>query len=195
MDAQSRTRRDPAIWDRWVNDRFKGRPVLSPEDSIAAARKLYRHAMGRPWKGEVKLTSGNRYTWVEGGVLYVNPNRHGGGLREIVHLISHYAHRRLHPRDKPHSIRQARLERKLATFAIERGWHEGQPVVKLRAKAEKPEPVEQPKPDKVAQRYHRMVSRRDKWKREAERAKRLLAKAEREVRQYERRHGERVKQA
>ena len=37
-----------------------------------------------------------------------------------------------------------------------------------------------------------MISRRDKWRREAERAKRLLAKVEREVRAYERSHAERL---
>jgi hypothetical protein len=32
--------------------------------------------------------------------------------------MSHYCHWRLHPNDKPHSIRQARLEAKLAKFAV-----------------------------------------------------------------------------
>lgn len=37
-----------------------------------------------------------------------------------------------------------------------------------------------------------MVNRRDKWKATLERAERLLAKAEREVRTYERRHAEKL---
>jgi hypothetical protein len=123
-------------------------------------------------------------------VFFVNPDERrpsGRGLREIIHSISHYAHRHLHPHDKPHSIRQARLEAKLAKFAVDRNcWQDG--------KLKKPEVVEAPKvkPDIIVQRYQRMVNRRDKWKGEFDRAKRLLAKAEREVRAYERRHKDRL---
>lgn len=184
----SRTRRDTDLWERMVNSQFGGeQPVLSGDESIMAARKLWRHAMGKPFNGRIKLTSGNRRTWTRQGVLYVNPDerrRNSRGLREIIHSISHLAHYRLHPGDKPHSIRQARMEAKLAKFALDRRWHEG---------ALKREPaIEKTKPDAVAQRYARMVARRDKWAREFGRAKRLLAKAESEVRTYERRHGDRL---
>lgn len=204
------TLRDRAVWDRLVNDRFQGeQPILSPEESVMAARKLYRHAFGKAFRGEVRLTSGNRYTWVKrervvvrrGGlalatlkdVLVVNPDKREGttrGLRSIIHDLSHYAHSRKHPNDAPHSIRQARLERDLAVFALSRDWHKGG----LR-KPEKAQPVkvEKPKADPVVLRYRRMVARRNKWKRELDRSRRLLAKAEVEVRTYERRHGERLK--
>ena len=188
------TVRDRALWDRLVNDRFAGeQPILSPEEAIVAARKLYRHAFGKAFPGRVELTSGNRYTWVRRGVLYVNPDKREGhtrGLRSIIHDLSHYAHHRKNPKDAPHSIRQARLERDLATFALDRNWHRGG-----LAKPEKPEPekVEKPKVDPVVVRYRRMVARRDKWAAELARAKRLYAKAAIEVRTYERRHGERLK--
>jgi hypothetical protein len=53
IKAQRRTRRDPGLWDRMVNDKFSGQqPILSGEESIAAAKKLYRHAMGKSWRGE-----------------------------------------------------------------------------------------------------------------------------------------------
>jgi len=189
------TRRDRAIWDALVNSKFDGHPVLSPAESIAAARKLYRHAMGRAWPLSVKLVSGNRYTWVNEGVLCVNPDKreqNARGLRAIIHDISHYTHRMLHPNDAPHSIRQARLEAKLAKFAVDRGWHEGQPVVKPKA-VKAPAPiVETPKRDAVQLRYDRMVARRAKWTAELERAKRLHAKADAECRTYERRHKERL---
>lgn len=197
-NAQSRTRRDHELWDAAINDKWGGQcPVLTPEESLAAARKLYRHAMGRAWPHKWALTSGNRYTWAQGRTFYVNPERkrYGRlpvqhcGLRDIIHLISHYCHRRLHPQDKPHSIRQMRLEAKLTKFAIERRWHEG--ALKREPRPE-PEPA---KPDIVVQRYKRMVSRREKWAREAERAARLLEKAQREVRTYERRHRERLELA
>lgn len=189
------TVRDRDLWDRFVNNRFDGaQPVLSPEESIAAARKLYRHAFGKAFPGRVELTTGNRYTWVRRGVLYVNPDKREGhtrGLRSIIHDLSHFAHSRLNPRDAPHSKRQARLEQRLAKFALARNWHEG--GLRKPEPAAKPEPEPKAKVDPVVARYRRMVSRRDRWARELERAKRLYAKAESEVRTYERRHGERLK--
>lgn len=184
-------RRDPGLWDRMVNERFGGeQPILSGEESIKAARKLYRLAMGKQWRGKVEVTTGNRYTWVRRGVLFVNPDKrevHTRGLRSIIHDMSHYCHRLLHPADSAHSVRQARLERDMVEAAIDRGWLDGS----LKPPA-KPEPAPKAKPDVVQHRYARMVARRDKWAREAERAKRLLAKAEREVRTYERRHRDRI---
>lgn len=187
-------RRDPELWDRMVNSRFGGeQPILSGEESLAAARKLYRHAMGKPWPGKWELTSGNRYTWPRRGVFRVNPDkreRETRGLRAIIHDVSHYCHGRLHPNDSAHSIRQVRLEARLVKFALERRWHEGT----LKREPRTPEPVVKDKPDVVVQRYRRMIARRDKWAAELERATRLLAKAEAEVRTYERRHKERLGQ-
>jgi hypothetical protein len=189
----SKTRRDHDLWDAKINDKWGGvQPVLSPEESLLAAKKLYRHAMGKAWPRKWALTSGRRYTWPRSGVFYVNPDRRGfgtRGLRDIIHLMSHWCHRRLHPGDKPHSIRQLRLEARLTKFALDRRWHEGALKKEPTAAAA---PVEKSKPDVVVQRYSRMVGRRDKWKRELERAKRLFAKAESEVRAYERRHRERL---
>ncbi len=192
-NAQSRSRRDHGLWDRMVNDKFAGQqPILSGPESIAAAKKLYRHAMGKAWKGKWELTSGSRRTWARYGVFVVNPDerRHTGrGLREIIHSVSHFCHERLHPTDKPHSIRQVRLEAKLAKFAVDRNcWQDGSLV-----KADPIPPAPKPKPDAVKVRYQRMVARHEKWAKELDRAKRLLLKAQVEVRAYERRHGERLK--
>lgn len=201
------TLRDAETWEKLVNTQFEGNPILSGEDSLAAARKLYRHAMGKAWTGRVQLVSGNRYTWVRRGVLHVNPDKsevHARGLRAIIHDLSHYAHRWLHPNDAPHSIRQARLERDLARFAVARGWHEGKPVVAIKAPPElapeAPEysghltlpPAAKAKPDRVAVRYARLVARRNKYATELARATRLLAKVTTEVKVYERRHKERL---
>jgi hypothetical protein len=125
-------------------------------------------------------------------VFFVNPEK---GLRDMIHLISHYCHRRLHRGDKPHSIRQLRLEAKLTKFAISRRWHEGTLKKQPKEPTTQPEVTQiesAPKPDKVVLRYRRMKARLDKWARELERSKRLYAKAQREVRAYERRHGNRV---
>jgi len=45
--------------------------LRSPIDLV---RRLYRFAMERPLKIPVKVTTGNRETWVRRGVFYVNPN-------------------------------------------------------------------------------------------------------------------------
>lgn len=188
ITAARGTAREKDLWNRIVNDNFGGsQPILSGQESIAAAKRLYRRAMGKPFDGTVKLTSGNRYTWVKRGVMSVNPDKqelHTRGLRALIHDLSHYCHQRLHPKDAPHSARQAYLERDLAQYAIEQGFLEG----KLKSKAE---PAE--KADPVKQRYQAMVRRRDKWAAELERAKRLHAKAVLEVKTYERRHGDRLK--
>lgn len=194
LNHLQRTRRDHSLWDERINNQWNGaKPILSEAESLLAARKLYRHAMGKAWPHKWATTSGNRYTWPKGRTFYVNPERkrygrypvENVGLRDIIHLIAHYCHRRLHPGDKPHSIRQLRLEARLTKFAISRGWANG---LGIPEKA----PAEKPKIDKIVQRYRAMVNRREKWKREADRAARLLAKAESEVRTYERRHGDRL---
>lgn len=181
------TVKDRSLWDRLVNDKWNGeQPVLSGEESIKAAKRLYRHAMKKPWNGEIRLTSGNRFTWVSRGVLSVNPdNRRQGvrGLRSIIHDISHYAHARLHPQDAPHSRRQAQMEGRLVTYAIKSGFLEG----KLKSKAQP-----KAKPDLVKQRYAAILARRRKWEETIAKATRLRAKAAREQREYERRHGARL---
>lgn len=190
------TVRDPGLWDRLVNERWGGvQPVLSAEDSVTAAKRLYRFAMGREWKGPVKLTSGRRYTWIRNGTLTVNPDmpqRHCRGLRAMIHDLSHFAHARLHPADAPHSRRQAQLEGRMVTYAINAGWADGQ--VRKLGPAPKPKAEPEPKPavDKVVVKHARMVARRDKYRKELERLTRLEAKASREVRDYQRRHKGRV---
>jgi hypothetical protein len=196
MKMRSGTVRDPGLWDRLVNERWGGQqPVLSPEDSVIAAKRLYRQAMGREWTGPVKLTSGRRYTWVRRGTLVVNPDMpqfRMRGLRAMIHDLSHYAHSRLRPNEAPHSRHQVRLEGKLVTYAINAGWGDGQ--VRKLGPAPKPKAEPAPKPvvDKVVQKHARMVARRDKYRAELARVERLLAKAEREVRDYQRRHKGRV---
>jgi hypothetical protein len=183
-NAQSRSRRDHDLWDAKVNDLWNGQqPILSPAESLAAAQKLYRHAMGRTarkWRWE--LTSGRRYTWPRAGTFYVNPDRTGAwqnqGLRDIVHLMAHYCHGRLHPEDKPHSIRQLRLEAKLTKFALSRRWHEGT----LKAAA-KPLPKKPSRTEKV-KRLQQLELRLKRRRAEFERAQRLLAKAAKDYREH-----------
>lgn len=181
------TKRDRAVWDQLVNQRFgTEQPILSPEESVRAAKRLYRFAMGKPFPGKIELVSGNRYTWVRYGVMSVNPDRRESacrGLRALIHNLSHYCHARLHPKDAPHSIRQARLEGRMAGYAVKYGFLDG----KLKSKAKPKEKV-----DVVQSRYEAIVRRRRKWERTITKATKLRAKAAREQREYKRRHGARL---
>lgn len=95
---------------------------LSNEESIRAAKKLYRFGLKRAWTGPVVITSGRNYTYVRGGVLRVNPNQCGGGLSELIHSMSHYVHNRLHPDLAPHDKKHARLELRMRKQVAKRGW-------------------------------------------------------------------------
>lgn len=176
----TKTRRNHELWDKRINEQWNGaRPILSPEESLLAAQKLYRHAMGKPWRGKWAIVTGNRHTWVRSGTFNVNPDRRWGerGLRGIIHMIAHYCHRRLHPEDKPHSIRQMRLEAKLTKFAIDRRWHEGT----LKEKA-KPLPKKLPRAERVKKLQLAQLRLRRR-RAEFERAQRLLAKAAKDCRE------------
>lgn len=117
-------------------------PALTGPEAIAAAKRLYRMAMKRPWKGTWKLTSGRRYTWPRGRTFYVNPARTGGGLetgwRDLVHMMSHYCNRLIWPTHKPHGSTHHALEREMVEYVIKHGWLEGRLVPKS-AKATKPD--------------------------------------------------------
>ncbi len=131
-------------WERLVNNKWPSHlPVPTEQEAIAGAKLLFRKGMGRSFKGKVKLTSGNRHTWIRRGVLYVNPDQRcwngRGGWAEIVHHLAHYCQRRLYPGSKPHSSKELYLERDLTDYVLEKGFLEGalkkepKEPVKLRA--------------------------------------------------------------
>lgn len=154
-------------------------PELTGPEAVAAAKRLYRLAMGRPFKGTFKIVSGNRYTWVRNGVFSVNPARTGSGLetgwRDLVHMISHLCHQRLHPTWKPHGPEHHALERRLVAYVIEQGWLDG----KL-----KKEP--KPKVDPIVIRHKRVLQGIKRWTTKLKRAQTALKKLERQRRYYER---------
>jgi hypothetical protein len=179
---------ETGLWDRLVNSKWPhSMPIPNEKEAIAGAKRLYKKAMGRPWRGAVKVTSGNRHTWVRRGTLVVNPNEvrwnGSGGWAEIVHSISHYAHWRLNPKDAPHSSKQSYIERDLTDYVIAQGWLEG--------KLKRPK-HDASKKDIVSERYQRILARETIWEKKFKRAKNALAKARRERRAYEARHGERI---
>ena len=171
---------------KWLALQREGKlPTPSEQEAVTGAKRLYRKAMGKPWRGAVKITSGHRHTWIRRGTLHVNPGRqsHRAGWPDIVHGISHWAHWRLNPQDRPHSEAQLRLERDLTDYAINSGFHLGLLKTKKRGRKEK---------DVIKKRYQRILAREKSWRAKLKRAENALAKVQKEQRQYEQRHGERL---
>ena len=146
-------------------------PALTPAEAISAAKRLYRFALGKKFSGKVIATSGNRRTWVRSGVLYVNPDQ---GWRNIVHDLSHYAHRRLHPSEDPHGWHHARLEAAMAAKVVGSGWLDGKLKAKAKAKA-----------DLKSTRYQRTLDALTRWETKAKRAASAIKKLKARKRYYE----------
>jgi hypothetical protein len=137
-------------------------PALTAQEAISAAKRLFRFGMKKAWKRSIKLTSGNRYTWIRSGVLYVNPDR---GWHALVHDMSHLVHYRLHPNLSGHDWRHAHLERAMVSLVVSKGWLEGT----LRR-----EPKPQPRLQDI--RYARIVTRIKTWETKRKRAETALKK-------------------
>ena len=181
---------EKGFYDRLVNTKWPTNPPTpSDQEAITGAKRLYRKAMGKPWQGKIKIVRGNRYTWFrfQGSerVMCVNPNQTTGygGWPGIVHGLSHYCHRRLNPKDRPHSNRQAYLERDLTNYVLEKGFLEG----KLKSKAQPKKKI-----DPVQSKYSKMLERKNNWDKKLARAENAIKKVQREIREYEKRHGNRV---
>lgn len=127
---------------QWPEGTECGRKIVpTDKEAITACKRLYRKIVGRPFGGRVEVTSGNRYTYIRGGVLYVNPNYRGyGGWHELVHGLSHHLARKLHGHlssYKPHSHHHAFIERQMIEHVVKSGWLEG----KLRSPTKTKAPV------------------------------------------------------
>jgi len=152
-------------------------PVLTGPEALSAAKRLYRFAMKRKWRGTWKLTSGRRYTWPRRGVFYVNPGREnrsdaGAGWRDLVHMMSHYCFRQLHPGLRPHDSRHAYLERDMVEFVIKSGFLEG----KLR----RPEKAKPTASEVHAERLAGLEIRAKRWTAKLRRAETALRKIARQ---------------
>ena len=147
-------------------------PALTSQEAISAAKRLYRFGMGKAWKGSIRLTSGNRYTWIRYGTFTVNPDK---GWHSLVHDISHLVHQRLHPKLSGHDWRHAHLERSMVALVVGKGWLDG----KLRRQP-------RPKPDIKTVRHQRVLVRIRAWEMKRKRADTALKKLARQKAYYER---------
>lgn len=156
-------------WYERVNAEWPAQvPQLTAEEAIRAGRKLYRFALRRTFKGKVRVTSGNRRTWIRRGEMIVNPSH---GWPALVHLLSHYAE------NGPHGGAHARMELRMIRQVKRRGWLDGK--LKL---PEKPLVVRDPR----RERYARILARLSSWEAKLKRAQHAITKLNRSKRYYER---------
>ena len=151
-------------------------PIPTDWEVVRAASRLYRWARGTACPHEIKATSGNRRTWIRGGVLYVNPNcrdDHGGGWRSFIHDLSHA----LDLEPEGHSKHHARLERRMVAEVIKRGWLDG----RLRREEKAPK-VD----DKRAAELARIEAAMQRWESKRRRAENALKKLAKRQRYYSR---------
>jgi hypothetical protein len=171
-------------WYERVNERWPAEvPPLTPEEAVKAAKSLYLCAIGKRFTGTVSVTSGNRYTWIRGSEMVVNPDKKetiGGGWAALVHDLSHYAHRKFNPTIKPHSKEHARLELKMVNHVIKSGWLDGKLKPKKKVK------VEPTKGEERLVKYQRVLDSIKRWEAKAKRAETYLKKLNRTKRALER---------
>lgn len=153
-------------------------PIPTPQEAVSAAKRLYRLVMKKPYRGKIKVVSGNRRTYIRWGTLQVNPNgRHFGGWKDLVHGLSHTCHRRLHPGHKPHDGRgtHAWIERQMIEHVVNSGWLDG------RLKRPEKVPI-----DWQAARHERIIKRLVAWQAKRKRAENAIKKLNRQAAYYDR---------
>lgn len=150
-------------------------PELTGPEALSAAKRLYRFAMKRAFRGRWKLVSGNRYTWTQSGVFCVNPKRTGAsqpGWHDLVHMMSHHCARRLHPTAKPHGPQHHFIEKEMVEYVIKSGWLDG----KLKPKPPAPKPTE----------HDKVLIGLKRWEAKRKRAETAIRKLKRRAKYYER---------
>lgn len=163
-------------WYRRVNALWPAEvPPLTPLEAIRAARKLYRFVTGKTFPAaSVRLTSGNRFTDIRRGVMFVSTEPRFGrhAWDRLVHELSHtLCH-------APHGAEHARLEMRMIREVLRRGWLNG-------TLKDKPK-IEMPAPDKKAIKYARTLAAIKRWTTKATRAENALKKLNRSLRAQER---------
>src|SRR5579863_3816040 len=127
-------------WPPGTNDGRDIKPTA--QEAVSAAKRLYRFMLKKPFRGKIVVTSGNRYSYIRSGVMYVNPDwknawaSSGGGWHELVHMLSHDFAHRLFPNAKGHGSQHASVEREMIEHVVRSGWLDG----KLKRK-ERPAPT------------------------------------------------------
>jgi hypothetical protein len=148
-------------------------------------KALWKKEMGKKFPYTLKEVTGNRHSWCRDRKTFnVNTTK---GWAEIIHGLGHYmGYMKNHKR--PHCAEHAILEYRLTKYVAENNLVElgNQELLKQKEMESKPKL----RINKVAQRYASMLRRKSKWAKTLKQAERNLAKAEKEIKKYERVHSE-----
>lgn len=154
-------------WYRRVNEAWpKPLPQLTEEEAARAARRLYRFVRKTKFAGKVLPTSGNRFTDIRYGDMYVNAER---GWDSLVHELSHELI------NAPHGGEHARLELRMIKEVLKRGWLSG---------TLKREPKQEAVVDVRRVRAERVAASIARWEKKLARAETALKKLRRKARYY-----------
>lgn len=149
-------------------------PALTPEEAVAATSRLWRFAMGESCPHDIMLTSGNRTTWVNMGILYVNPTK---GWRTLIWHLAWLFYTKANPGVRRGRKDVGKLETKLVAEVIKRGWLDG----KLKPEPKDPLVIAVKKEEQA---YARLLAREKQWETKLKRAQNALKKVQRELRKF-----------
>jgi len=149
---------------------------LTFSEAEKAVRKMFRHLQGKKFPYKIVETSGNRYTWLQGGEFRVNCEK---GWDDLIHLFSHWYHRNWIG-GKPHNKKHARLEKNLRKWAVSKSWFNGS---LKREEAEFDAVVV--KALTIQDRAEKAKKMMAKWETKVKRAKTMLKKWTLKVRYYD----------
>jgi len=140
-----------------------------PNHAASYCRAMWKQATGRKLQWKIRIGTGNRRTWVNRGVLSVNPDQ---GWHDINHDFTHFIERR--KTGDAHSESHLYLERDGAELIRRRFLTEGKPP-------EEPKPTKEDLQTKRAASVDRRIIQ---WERKQQRATNALKKLRKQKRYY-----------
>jgi hypothetical protein len=162
----------PSEYDRLVESIWKEIPPeqmrnVWPTHAISYVRAMWKAETGRKMRWKVRIGTGNRRTWLQGGVFTVNPQQ---GWHDINHDMGHFIERR--KTGGAHTNGQLNLERNGARLIVRR-FLETKP------------PPQKAKPDMVTVRAVRVEAGIKRWEAKLRRASTALKKLKQQQRYYQ----------
>ena len=170
MTAPAATSKDyiRVLGKLWEEVSYEQMHNVWPNHAKSYVRAFWKQEMGRPLPYKIRIGSGNRSTWVHGGVLTVNPRQ---GWRNINHDMSHYIH-----------WRKTGLSHKGGHMSVER---DGARLIKRRFLETRPQPKKvKPEEDLIAKRAASIDRRIVGWEKKLKRAAKALKKLSKQRKYY-----------
>lgn len=157
-----------AIWEKIPPEQMRN---VWPTHAMSFVRAMWKAETGRKFQWKIRIGTGNRRTWLRGGVFTVNPNQ---GWHDVNHDMGHFIERRMG--GGAHTDSQLRRERNGAHLIV-RKFLETKP------------PPEKKKSDMVTVRAARVTAGIRRWEAKLRRASTALKKLKKQQRYYEKAQG------